>query len=260
MNNRRRSTGLKQGAPERPDINEPDEGEDAGDDLVAGGESGEGEDDQLEDSVARLVGSEWPVLAIDLGLLQDPETDPVGHAAEWRRIFTTFDPYLRFYFEKRLSYDDAQEVIGEIWHRAVRKIRTLTDPASAIFWLIKIGRNAISDMEKAKGRRLERQRVYLDALAADDRDWRDEVLDAISAECLFDDRIDRREFRRHFSELSDINQEFAMLLQVEGYSHRELMQYFGFTSEDASKSRWQWIRRKLVKALGATATARLPRV
>lgn len=218
----------------------------AGDDSEDG--VAEGEDDLRRDAPAPPVGGEWPLLAIDIRLLIDPDGDADGHAKEWRRVFETFDPYLRYHFEKQLAYDDAQEVIGEIWCRAVRKIRTLADSSRLLFWLIKIGRNALHDRRKADERRLDRERTYVAGL--EEVDWRDAVLDALSTELLFRDQVDRREFRRHFADLDDMDQEFAILLKVEGWSHRALVTHFGLVSEDASKSRWQWIRRKLMKAMG----------
>lgn len=218
---------------------------------AGGGESeDEWENDVLSSEPAPPVGGEWPILDVDIGLLTDPDRNAEGHAREWRRVFETFDPYLRYHFDRQLAYDDAQEVTGEIWYRAVRKIRTLTDPSRMLFWLIRIGRNALLDRRKADERRLERERAYVSGAIGEGVDWRDAVLDALSAEQLFDDRIDRREFRRHFADLDDIDQEFAILLKVEGWSHRDLVAHFGLISEDASKSRWQWIRRKLIKAMG----------
>lgn len=224
-------------------------GDDDGGDGGEGDDGGEeGENDVRMDAPAPPVGGEWPLLNIDIRLLIDPDGDAEGHVREWRRVFKTFDPYLRYHFEKQLAYDDAQEVIGEIWYRAVRKIRTLTDPSRMLFWLIRIGRNALHDRRKADDRRLERERAYV--MGGEEVDWRDAVLDALSAERLFRDRIDRREFRRHFASLDDMDQEFAILLKVEGWSHHALVTHFGLVSEDASKSRWQWIRRKLMKAMG----------
>lgn len=222
------------------------------------GEDGdEGDDDGIGEETVTHVASVVPTLALDIDLLVDPDTDPIRHEAEWRRVYSTFDLFLRYYFEKYLSYDDAQDVIGELWSRALRRIRTLVDPSKAAFWLIKIGRNVIHDLRKKGDRRSKREEVYTNTLVFDTEDWCDTVLDTLEVEHKFDGRVDLHEFRRHFKALSDEEQEFSILLQVEGRSHRDLMAIFGLSSIDASKSRWQGIRRKLIKAIGLSGAARV---
>ena len=202
---------------------------------------------------------EWPTLDFDIPTLADPVTEPDRHEAEWRRVYKHFDPYLRYYFEDVMRYRDVDEIVAAIWRAALRKIDSLDAPANMWWWLIKIGRNYYIDERRKEARRLRRDRKGLDRITDDaPADWRDLVLDEISRETMFRDVVDRREFRKAFAMLKDDDQEFAYLLQVERRSHEELVGRFGFASEAASRQRWQWIKKKIIRALGFALGERTP--
>lgn len=196
-------------------------------------------------------GDEWPVLSFDIGLLADAETNPGRHEAEWRRVYEHFDPYLRYYFEDVMRYRDSDEIVAAVWRKALRKIGSLDAPENAWWWLIRIGRNYFIDQRRQEGRRLRNDRTGLDRMTEDTaEDWRDRVLDKITRETTFDERIDRRAFREAFAKLKDSDQEFAYLLQSEGLSHEQLVERLKLKSVEASRQRWRWIKRKLRRALG----------
>jgi len=249
-----RGTGLSRGGIDLPRLHsEPklDHG-DGSAEAEIGDEEEDAEDtdgDSREAEVAPELDGAWPIVHFDVALLTDPAAGHEARDAEWKKVFRGFDPYLRYYFASLGPYDEMDDVVAAIWRRAVRKIHTLKDQTKAIFWLIKIGRNQLRDAEKAQTRRLERQRKFVDSMIEDDEDWRDAIHSKLTEESLFDDRIDRKEFRRRFSELSDLDQEFAVLLKIDGLSHRDIVTRLGLKSEDASKARWQWMKKKLKKTL-----------
>ncbi|HEV7593911.1 MAG TPA: sigma-70 family RNA polymerase sigma factor [Gemmatimonadaceae bacterium] len=204
----------------------------------------------IEPDKRRLPDDVWPVLTFDIALMANPDADQEARDREWSRVYQHFDPFLRYYFEDVMGYSDADEIVAAVWRRALRKISSLDAPENAWWWLIRVGRNYFLDDWRKGTRRMKRDRKGLDQMTEDDgEDWRDRVLDEISQETKFQDKIDLNEFRAAFAALSAQDQEFVYLLKLHELSHEEVVKRLRLKSPQASRQRWSWIKKKLIQRL-----------
>ena len=205
----------------------------------------------IEPEKRRVAQDGWPVLSFDIALMANPDADQEARDREWRRVYQHFDPYLRYYFEEVMGYRDGDEIVAAVWRRALRKISSLDAPENAWWWLIRVGRNYFLDDWRKGTRRMKRDRKGLDQMTEHDgEDWRDCVLDEISRETKFQDKIDLAEFRAAFDALPAQDQEFVYLLKVDELPHEEVVKRLKLKSPEASRQRWSWIKKKLIQRLG----------
>ena len=68
-----------------------------------------------------------------------------GDPAAFERLYTQYSGMVHAMAVARLPFDEARDVVQEVFLRALRKLRSLRDPDAFGSWLAAIARNAIRD-------------------------------------------------------------------------------------------------------------------
>lgn len=207
----------------------------------------------FEPHKTRFVRTNVPTLDMDLSRLLNPDADPEGHAAEWRRVYQFFDPYLRFYFEDVLRYADTDDLVATVWCKAFLKISLFTTMRHEPFfwWLVRIGVNARRTEIRDDGRRAVRETAAVDAAVHDEEPhWGDAILERLSADPAFAGRINRAQFDAAMAALPKLSREVAVLHLVEELSHQEIAERLSLPNAAASRQRLRWVKRQVRAACG----------
>lgn len=179
----------------------------------------------------------------DIALLADPEADEEAREREWLAVYRHFTPRLLSFFERRAeTRGELDELVAEIWRRALLNVRSLRSPRAAWTWLTTIGVNLLRDMGRDRAsaqRREQRFQVYLPEPAEPET-----VLERL-AEDPFDGRVDRAAFAARLATLSPGDRELLRLFAVEELSHDEIAAQLGMPSAAASRQRLRRIRETL---------------
>lgn len=173
-------------------------------------------------------------LPFDLGLLADPEAEEPRREREWNRLFHTLTPRLRNYFAARVeSEDDLDDLVAQIWRRAVLRISTVEAADAMWTWLVTIGVNLLRDQGRSRTRRnrnfglpssideAEADRALVERLAGD-----------FLSTALVRDAVQRvREL------VSDQDWELLQLWAVDELTHTEIADRLDLPSAQASRQR-----------------------
>src|SRR2546422_176619 len=93
-------------------------------------------------------------------LLGDPDADADVRTREWSRVYGYFDPKLRLFFLRRVAAPELDDVMQEIWRRALLKIGSLESPRAAWTWLSTVGINLLRDQGRAHAADARRREAF----------------------------------------------------------------------------------------------------
>jgi len=180
-------------------------------------------------------------------LLGDPDRDGPERDREWSRLYRALTPRLRSFFASRVTAEELDDLIANIWQRAVLRIGTLDDPDALWSWLVTIGVNLVKDGIRAA----VRQRTHL---------GRESSLDGASieeriAERLAGDLIAKRQLndgaRIVRESVSDAEWELLHLWAVDDLTHAEIAHRMSLTSAVAARQQVSRLCRRLREQLGS---------
>lgn len=179
----------------------------------------------------------------NIELLSEAESDETARDREWLRVYRHFTPRLSSFFQARVETQvQLDELIAEIWRRALLNVHSLRSPRAAWTWLTTIGVNLLRDMGRdriAARRRYERFEVYLP-----DPVETQTILDRL-AEDAFDGRVERSSFAARLALLSSEDHELLRLYAVEELPHEDIAILLKLPSAAASRQRLRRIREAL---------------
>ena len=67
-----------------------------------------------------------------------------GDSRAWETVFTEFQPRLRYYLRRfDCNGTDVEDLLQNVWSKALHKIDTLRDPRAFLAWLYRIARNEL---------------------------------------------------------------------------------------------------------------------
>jgi RNA polymerase sigma-70 factor (ECF subfamily) len=67
-----------------------------------------------------------------------------GDRKAWEAVFTVFQPRLRYYLRRLDGHDDGvDDLVQEVWVKALDKIESLREPRAFVAWLYRIARNEL---------------------------------------------------------------------------------------------------------------------
>ncbi len=177
--------------------------------------------------------------AFDLGVLRGDSGDELRERSEWNRVFAHFHPRLTSYFKARadgiLPLDD---LLQEIWLRALLHISSLDSDAALWAWLVTIGANLLRD-------ELRRDRPPIVPIERVGREG--DVVEYLGLPVVSKDE-------EMIAEAHDLRQrvtaeewEFLNLLCVDNFTHDEVAVLLGLKTAMASRQRLRRIRQRLVQ-------------
>src|SRR5882672_7595673 len=93
----------------------------------------------------------------DPRLLANNDRPPKQREAEWLRVYRHFNPRIESFFRGRVSGgSELDDLIAEIWRRALLNIHSLRAREAMWTWLTTIGNNLLRD--RARGNRVRQAR------------------------------------------------------------------------------------------------------
>lgn len=117
--------------------------------------------------------------------LIDSSIDPEVRDAEWRRMFSHFDPRLREFFQHRVKSElELDELLSEVWRRVLIGIHNLSSHRATWSWMTTIGVNVLKSKGRSESRSRRREEEFEREVSADptvvfvsriDEDSRDET-------------------------------------------------------------------------------------
>jgi len=193
------------------------------------------------------LGSKGSFPTFNLAALADPD-DP-AREAEADRFFQHFDPRLRGYFRGRTDRpDELDDLMGGLWKRAIIRIQALQSSGAAWSWLTTIGENLLKD----RGRLQRSQMDALQRFHAKEQANEAERLEGDGLpEIMGDDALEaipasvREAVRQRWSALPEGDRLFLQALTQQELTHEEAAKRFGLPSADASRSKYQRLKRRL---------------
>ena len=168
----------------------------------------------------------------DIQLLADPEADPDGREAEWLRLYREMTPRMAGFFRNRVEgHDSLDDLIAEIWRRAVLRIGSVRSGKAVWSWLIVIGTNLLRDGGRADGRRARRlgQQVAIEVAANDDS-----IALRIAGDIIEPDRA-RVATQQVRAAVTGDEWRLLQLWAVEELTHAEIATRLGLASPAASR-------------------------
>lgn len=100
--------------------------------------------------------------------LIDSSVDPEIRDAEWRQVFSHFDPRLRAFFQRRVkSESELDELLSEVWRRALLGIKSLSSHKAAWTWMTTIGVNVLKSTARSESRSRRREEEFEREASAD---------------------------------------------------------------------------------------------
>ncbi|MFC1760595.1 RNA polymerase sigma factor [Planctomycetota bacterium] len=66
-----------------------------------------------------------------------------GDRKAWETVFTEFQPRLRYYLRRLDASHGADDLLQDVWTKALHKIDTLREPRAFVAWLYRIARNEL---------------------------------------------------------------------------------------------------------------------
>jgi DNA-directed RNA polymerase specialized sigma24 family protein len=180
----------------------------------------------------------------DLELLKDPDSHPVAHASEWKRLFEHFTPRLDSYFRERVpDVSDREDLISVIWERTVENLHRLDSDAVFWNWFRRVGENRLVDIQRSRtSERRSREQLDRECMSSDTAV--DDVLSRLSTDPYAGTGIGPDELRSRYLLLSDPDRAFILLI-LNDVPHRQIATRLGLVSEQASRQRWKRIRARL---------------
>src|SRR6266511_6064860 len=187
-------------------------------------------------------GDERHPFDFDPKLLGNPDGDDDVRTREWSRVYRYFDPRLRLYFRRRVAAPEVDDLMQEIWRRAVLKIGSLESSRAAWTWLSTVGVNLLRDQGRARAADARRREAF--ARSCEESVVEDEVLERLF-EDPFEGRVDGAVFRERLAALTDEDRRLLHLFAVEERSHEEIAVVLKLASAAASRQRLRRIRQVL---------------
>ncbi len=191
----------------------------------------------------------------DLERLRNASAPSDARETEWLRVFRHFHPRLTTYFAGRIqSPDDVDDLLGEIWRKALLGIRSLHSQAAMWAWLITIGNNLLRD----EWRRRSRLGARIPLTDAESQQGMRHLIAGWSVgPDEGGDEVD--DFLAPFKGLEPQDVELLRLL-VAGHNHAEISAALALPSAAASRQRLHRIRERIIAAweAGRQALPALP--
>ena len=79
-----------------------------------------------------------------------------GDRAAWETIFATYHPRLRYYMRRMgAAGQDGEDLLQEVWVKAIRRIETLREPRAFVAWLYRIARNELYSRTRVRNPSVE---------------------------------------------------------------------------------------------------------
>jgi len=187
-------------------------------------------------------------LKVNTKLLADPDNNGPEREREWSRIFHALTPRLRHFFAHRVEFDELDDLIANIWQRAVLRIGALDEPDALWAWLVTIGVNLVKDGIRTAVRQRERigSKVALDPMEIDER-----VAERLAGDFLITAQLQEASKLLRES-VSDSEWELLQLWAVDDLKHAEIADQMGLASAVASR---QQISRLCRRMRGQLASA-----
>jgi len=100
-------------------------------------------------------------LEVDITLLKGQRGDSIEREQEWLRVFNHFQPRLRGFFATRQSDQMAlDDLLAEIWQRALGHIASVRGAEVLWNWLTTIGNNLLKDQRRKSARRVSTKQRF----------------------------------------------------------------------------------------------------
>jgi RNA polymerase sigma factor (sigma-70 family) len=187
-------------------------------------------------------GDERHPFDFDPKLLGDPDADEDVRKREWSGVYRYFDPKLRLFFRRRVAAPELDDLVQEIWRRALLNIGSLESPRAAWTWLSTVGVNLLRDQGRARAADARRREAF--ARSCQESVIEDEVLERLF-EDPFEGRVERAVFGGRLASLTDLDRRLLHLFAVEERSHEEIAIILNLASAAASRQRLRRIRQVL---------------
>jgi RNA polymerase sigma factor (sigma-70 family) len=186
--------------------------------------------------------SRSPYQAVNLALLQGREGSVDERDTEWLQVFRHYQPRLRSFFAWRaIDQDDLEDILAEIWARAVLFVGSLRSSGALWNWLTTIGNNVIRDKHRRLSRHPEITATTIGSgpLESFILGWSFDAYRSQEADELNASGLNR---------LSAPDREYLELFAVDGLSHGELAIRLGLASAAASRQRLRRIRLRFLRS------------
>ena len=182
--------------------------------------------------------------AVNLAVLQGKEGTGDERDAEWLRTFHHYHPRLRSFFAWRATdEDDLEDILAEVWMRALLFVGSLRTSDALWNWLTTIGNNVVRDKHRRLSRRPEITETTLTsgALEAFVLGWSADVYRSREANEVSGSAL---------KGLSAADREYLELFAVDGLSHQEIANRLSLASAAASRQRLRRIRLRFLDSYG----------
>jgi RNA polymerase sigma factor (sigma-70 family) len=161
--------------------------------------------------------------------------------SEWDRVFSHFQPRLRAYFGPRADgIQPLEELLDEVWLRAVLHIDSLESSGALWSWLVTVGNNLLRDALRRRDTGIELVNVDVDDRRSSD------VAAFLGAVVPPDSPAATGAVERIRQNVSAEEWEFLNLLCVDNLSHESVATRLGLKSAAASRQRLRRIRQRLI--------------
>lgn len=182
----------------------------------------------------------------NLGLLTPIRIGSPEAEAEWRRLFSHFNPRLTGYFRQRLDdSDELDDLMADLWRRVLLHVHQVKSPNALWSWMLRIGINLLRDRGR-QGLRMAYKHESLDDLLNDDAGG------LVLPHLLDDpeDGIDPEVIRNCVARLDLEDKQLLELIAIDELSHVDAAKQLGLSGAEASRKRWQRLKRRVRNCLG----------
>jgi RNA polymerase sigma-70 factor (ECF subfamily) len=167
-----------------------------------------------------------------------------GDRAAFQQLYERIAPSLYAWLRLRMAggpgtRDQAQDILQEVWLRAVRGIHGFQSPGSFRSWVFGIAKNVL--LQSFRNAAREPTRGFLAAPSGRDLEIPDSVT-SISLRLAKDDAV--RRFLAYVEQLPAEDSRLVVYCGLEGYTAREAAQRLGI-EPDAARKRWQALRERM---------------
>jgi RNA polymerase sigma factor (sigma-70 family) len=175
---------------------------------------------------------------VDVKSLVDGRAPAEQREEEWVRVFRHFQPRLQGYFRSRTaSAETLDDLLAELWRRAVLGVASLRSGAAMWSWLTTIGNNLLRDQWR-RDRRVQVREVSWTDAEADDR-----LRHLLEGWVVPDEAQSSPDGPRSLVLEALTPDDRALLtLFADGFTHEEIAVELGLTGAAASRQRLRRLR------------------
>ncbi len=177
----------------------------------------------------------------------DLKSAKLGDQDAWARVFKEYKPQLMRMARGRVGYDEAEDVVQEVWKKAFRNISKINDVPHLFHWLIAVTETTCCDFIE---RRLRRKEASIDGPA-----------ETSQIERLTEDKARRQEkikvcLTEFWALLRESQPSQRLIIEkwVQGLTGPEIAEELRISIKEVDRSR-RAFRKKLVVRLGFSRSA-----